>query len=71
VKKEQERLGITIAKLNDEKKKQQEHVEKIFFMLNQVKPLRIYTYIFSKRCVDIFSGKRFLVFISFSQSSKK
>ncbi|VVC38245.1 THO complex, subunitTHOC2, C-terminal,THO complex subunit 2, N-terminal domain,THO complex [Cinara cedri] len=37
VKKEQERLGITIAKLNDEKKKQQEHVEKIFFMLNQEK----------------------------------
>ncbi|XP_003246335.1 THO complex subunit 2 isoform X1 [Acyrthosiphon pisum] len=37
VKKEQERLAITIAKLNDEKKKQQEHVEKIFFMLNQEK----------------------------------
>jgi hypothetical protein len=39
VKKEQERLGSIIAKLNDEKKKQQEHVEKIFFMLNQVKKI--------------------------------
>jgi len=66
VKKEQERLGITISKLNDEKKKQQEHVEKIFFMLNQVKTMFIYTYIFSKICVNIFSGKGFLVFISFS-----
>ncbi|XP_050521720.1 THO complex subunit 2 isoform X2 [Daktulosphaira vitifoliae] len=37
VKKEQDRLSTTIAKLNDEKKKQQEHVEKINYMLNQEK----------------------------------
>lgn len=57
--------------MNDEKKKQQEHVEKIFFMLNQVKPVFIYIHIYFLKYVLMYFQEKDSWFLSRSAKAAK